>query len=100
MSNSKTTRRGRYEIGASWTVIDRTPVVDYCDEVGERVTEVADVTDTRGGYTYKGGARRVTVKVGKAKRTKTFVGEMAWADARCWADDIETALVRALEVAR
>ena len=95
---TKTTRRGRYEIGASWTEVDRQAVDHFWEEVGTQTTEVADLVDTRTGDRYKAGARRVTVKIGKAKRTKTFIGEMARAEARNWADETLTAMLRTYEV--
>jgi hypothetical protein len=88
-------RRGRYEIGTDWTPLTRETVLDYGDDAGEAVTEVASLRDTRTGDIYPRGARRVTVKVtGAGKRSKTFVGEFAWAQANSWADDTIDALLR------
>jgi hypothetical protein len=82
-------KRGRYTIGNDWTSYAFDEYETYGGDVIRVETDTATLTDTRGGYTYPHGARRVTVKMrGGKKRTRTFIGEMAWADAKRWADEI------------
>jgi hypothetical protein len=53
------------------------------------------VTDTRGGYVYERGARRVTIKVrGGGKRTRVFIGERAYDEAYRWERDTINELQR------
>jgi hypothetical protein len=82
-------RRGRYDIGNDWA---RYAFDEYKTLGGNVIrveTQTATLIDTRGGYTYSHGARRVTIKMrGGGKRTKTFIGDHAYHDAKRWADDI------------
>jgi hypothetical protein len=82
-------KRGRYIVDDVWTTIETQYIDTYNGDTITVTTDLADVTDTRGGYKYDDGARRVTVKMkGRGKRSRVFIGEMAWADGRRWADDV------------
>lgn len=88
-------KRGRYVIGNDWANIAFDEYETWGGDVIRVETDTATLTDTRGGYTYPHGARRVTVKMrGGKKRTRTFIGETAYNDAKRWADDVVWGLRR------
>ena len=85
----------RYTIANDWTTVSDVDYDYYYTEDPVRIiTELATLRDTRTGYEYSDGARRITVRHGNSKRTKTFTGEMAWAEARRWTNDTIDALTR------
>ena len=77
----------RYTIANDWTTVANDEYDYYTEHPVRVTTELATLRDTRTGHDYADGARRITVRHGSTKRTKTFTGEMAWAEARRWTDD-------------
>lgn len=82
----------RYAVEGPWVKLEDVVLNDgYAGDtyvLGK--VEAATLVDTRGGYRYERGAIRVVAKV-QGVRTKTFKGEMAWADAARYADDMALA---------
>lgn len=66
------------------------------DEVVTVTIESSDMLDHRSGHRYVGGARRVRCSNSAYGRTKTFLGEMAWADSNRYATDIATKVTRSI----
>ena len=79
----------RYTIAGNWTTVEDTAHHNYDGGETRVRTELSDVTDTKTGHTYRDGARRVTVKTtGNFACSKTFIGELAYTDARRWTNDV------------
>ena len=80
----------RYKTSGNWKVVDTRQITEYCNgPVVVTITfEVSDAIDTKYGSVHTNGYRRATVKAGSVKKSKSFVGEMAWNDCERWAHDI------------
>lgn len=88
-------RRGRYVVSDQWTTVDTKQTETWSGTVITSTVEITSVTDTRGGYVYERGARRVTIKVrGGGKRTRVFIGERAYDEAYRWERDTINELQR------
>lgn len=90
----------RYKIISPWTQV-QSAIVETFDgsDIVTVIREVADIKDTRGGWTYERGAERVSAKTedGKTYRgkhvtgaRKTFYGELAWSNAERLFGDLVT----------
>lgn len=85
----------RYAPTGSWrTAFHETVTNDEDDSTSSVTVDIADCRDQRGGRTYTDGTFRVTLKNVTGMRSKTFYGEMAWANAQRLASDAMNRLGR------
>jgi hypothetical protein len=78
--------KDRYALEGAWRCAD-----SWVDAFGATITvDVCDIRELRASFVWRNGAYRVRIAGIPGFKSKTFYGEMAWADATRYASDAAT----------